>query len=383
MRARASFRLLPAALAASLLALAAPVAAHNLTLTDTLALLKTDGTFQVDLTLDLDAMALGVGPERDVADVMIMLRQLPPAELAAKAEALCQRLERAVIIRFDGKAVAPVVSLPEHGTKIADQAFVPTILGTTARLAGRVPFGARAVTVQVSGDFPPAVLTLLDQATARGERFPLAPGEESPPWQLRPDSGGSGEAPRGAARLEVAGRYLVLGFWHIVPEGLDHILFVLGLFLLAARWRPLLWQVTAFTAAHTVSLALATLGLVTVPARIVEPLIALSIAYVAVENTLTAELQPWRPVVVFFFGLFHGLGFAGVLAELGLPAGERLAALLSFNAGVELGQLFVLAAAFALLGVLRARPWYRRRIVIPLSLAIAAVGLYWAITRAL
>ena len=109
--------------------------------------------------------------------------------------------------------------------------------------------------------------------------------------------------------------------------------------------RALLWQVTAFTVAHAVTLALGTLGLITLPQDIVEPLIALSIAWVAIENILTSRLHPWRPAVVFGFGLLHGLGFAGVLSDLGLPDDERLLSLLTFNLGIEIGQLSVIALA--------------------------------------
>ena len=181
----------------------------------------------------------------------------------------------------------------------------------------------------------------------------------------------------------MAGLYARLGFIHIVPEGTDHILFVLGLFLLSARLRPLVWQVTAFTVAHAVTLTLAAFDVVTLPPRVVEPLIALSVAYVAIENVLTDRMTRWRPAVVFGFGLLHGLGFAGVLGELGLPEDERLLALLSFNAGIEVGQLAVIATAALSLGWWRTRPWYRPRVTVPASLAIAAVGLVWAVERAL
>ncbi|RYH03131.1 HupE/UreJ family protein [Salipiger sp. IMCC34102] len=142
--------------------------------------------------------------------------------------------------------------------------------------------------------------------------------------------------------------YIPTGFDHIVPLGLDHILFVLGLFFLSTHLKPLLWQVTAFTLAHTITLALAALGIVNVPGSIVEPLIALSIAYVAIENLFTRGLSPWRPIVIFGFGLLHGLGFASVLAEFGLPQGQFVPALIGFNIGVEIGQLAVIAVAFAI-----------------------------------
>lgn len=182
-------------------------------------------------------------------------------------------------------------------------------------------------------------------------------------------------------RAEIVRQYLWLGYTHILPKGLDHILFVVGLFLLSTRWRPLLLQVTAFTLAHSITLSLSIYGIVSLPSRVVEPLIALSIAYVAIENLLTRELKPWRLALVFMFGLLHGLGFAGVLRELGLPRGEFLTALVTFNLGVEGGQLTIIAAAWLAAGAFMARPWYRRMVVAPVSGLIAAVGIYWTVIR--
>ena len=184
------------------------------------------------------------------------------------------------------------------------------------------------------------------------------------------------------AKADVVRQYLWLGFTHIVPLGLDHVLFVLGLYLLSGKWRSVLWQVSAFTVAHTITLALSISGVIAVRAEIVEPLIAVSIAYVAVENILHKELKAWRIALVFGFGLLHGMGFAGVLQELGLPRGEFVTALLSFNVGVEFGQLSVVAAAFALVGWRWSeREWYRARIVVPASVAIACVAFYWTAER--
>ena len=138
---------------------------------------------------------------------------------------------------------------------------------------------------------------------------------------------------------------------------------------------------TAFTLAHTVTLILSTYGVVQLPSRVVEPLIALSIAYVAVENLLTSELRVSRVLLVFGFGLLHGLGFAGVLAELGLPQRNRLVALLAFNGGVELGQLAVILPVWLFLRALERFSVSRRAVVVPASLLIAAIGLYWTATR--
>ena len=184
-------------------------------------------------------------------------------------------------------------------------------------------------------------------------------------------------------RMEIVRQYLWLGYTHIVPKGLDHILFVIGLFLLSPRLKTLLLQVTAFTIAHSITLGLSMYGIVSLPPRVVEPLIALSIAYVAIENLLTRELKPWRVALVFMFGLLHGLGFAGVLRALGLPRAEFLTALLTFNAGVEIGQLTIIATAWLLVGAFMERRWYRKAITVPASSVIALVAIYWTVTRLL
>jgi hypothetical protein len=175
--------------------------------------------------------------------------------------------------------------------------------------------------------------------------------------------------------------YLRLGFHHIVPEGTDHILFVLGLFFLGVTWRKLLSQTTVFTIAHATTLFLSTYGIFSLPSRYVEPAIALSIAYIAIENVFKPKLGPGRLAVVFGFGLVHGLGFASSLSDVPFPKRDFLVALLGFNFGVDFGQLFVIALAFLAVGWFRNKPWFRARIAIPSSLAIAAVGLLWGVQR--
>ncbi|EGX99928.1 hypothetical protein AZA_89890 [Nitrospirillum viridazoti Y2] len=157
---------------------------------------------------------------------------------------------------------------------------------------------------------------------------------------------------------------------------------MLGIFLLTTRLRSILVQVTAFTLAHSVTLGLTMYGVISLPSRVVEPLIALSVAYVAVENILTARLTPWRPLVVFAFGLLHGMGFAGALADLRLARRDVIPALVSFNVGIELAQLSIIAAAYAAVALWhKDKPWYRRRVVIPASSLIAATGLFWTVQR--
>jgi hypothetical protein len=245
---------------------------------------------------------------------------------------------------------------------------------TTVRLHGPIPGGARTFTWSESesiGSYP---------------LIPQSEGDESAAWQWLDGDAESRPVRLSAAvipptRGEIIRQYLQLGFTHILPKGLDHILFVLGLFLLSRRMKPLLLQITSFTLAHTVTLALSIYGVISLPASIVEPLIALSIVFVAVENVFTAELRPSRVALVFAFGLLHGLGFAGVLSELGLPRAEFLPALVSFNVGVEGGQLTVVTLALLAVGLFRQRSWYRPAVVVPASWLIAAVGLYWSIQR--
>ena len=175
--------------------------------------------------------------------------------------------------------------------------------------------------------------------------------------------------------------FLRYGFTHVLPEGLDHILFVLGLFLLSRSWKPVLTQVTAFTLAHSLTLGLAAAGMIKVPASIVEPIIALSIAAIAIENIFHPEYTRWRLVIVLIFGSIHGLGFASGLAEKPIPQDSFLLALTGFNVGVEAAQLAVIGLAFTFTFWIKDETKYRRFVVIPASALIALAGLIWAYQR--
>jgi hypothetical protein len=183
-------------------------------------------------------------------------------------------------------------------------------------------------------------------------------------------------------KTDAAFLYLKLGYEHILPLGLDHILFVLSLFLLNPKLKPVLWQATAFTAAHTITLGLSIYKIINPPANIVEPLIALSILCVALENVFSPRLKATRIGVVFLFGLVHGMGFASALGQMGLPQNAYFTSLLMFNLGVELGQMTVILAAFFLLAKwFGDKPYYRRVIVIPLSVLISLVAAWWFVER--
>lgn len=182
--------------------------------------------------------------------------------------------------------------------------------------------------------------------------------------------------------------YVSIGVRHILPGGYDHILFILAIFLASPRVKPLLIQVSAFTVAHTLTLAIAAAGVIAPSASIVEPLIAATIAIAAFENIFFGRMTRLRPVLVFGFGLIHGMGFAGFFGELGLPDGQFWSALIGFNIGVEIGQLAVVGLAFAaslyFRGVLKQASrmdLYRPMVVIPASLVIGVIGLIWTFQR--
>jgi len=248
----------------------------------------------------------------------------------------------------------------------------------------------RDTVVTMSAELPPGTAPVSFGWAARNGGLVVRHGEGPEAYAAFLQGGEvSAPLPRPGAVEESTGavflRFVLEGFEHIIPKGLDHILFVLGLFFFSLAWRPLLAQVTAFTLAHTVTLGLATLSIITIPAAqmwLVEALIAISIAYVAVENILRPKLGWWRILVVFGFGLLHGLGFASVLGDLGLAQGQFILSLIAFNIGVEFGQLSVIAAAFVLFALPLGRSaMYRRVVVIPGSIAIAFVGLWWAFER--
>jgi len=176
--------------------------------------------------------------------------------------------------------------------------------------------------------------------------------------------------------------YLKLGFSHIIPQGFDHILFVSGLCLLSRKIKTILWQATAFTVAHSITLALSMKNIIVAPSAVVEPIIALSILFIAIENMLLTELKPWRVALVFMFGLIHGMGFASALNEIGLPRNKFALSIFSFNVGVELGQVTIILLMFGLIIIpLGKIKDYRKRVVFPLSALIGLIALYWTIQR--
>ena len=183
--------------------------------------------------------------------------------------------------------------------------------------------------------------------------------------------------------LSLFGSEIKRGFTHVIPLGLDHILFVLGVFLMTRKGKPLLLQISAFTVAHTLTLWLASAGMVRVPASIVEPVIAASIVAIALENIFHQRYTHWRLLVVFVFGLIHGLGFAGVMSTRLDSTSSLIVGLLGINVGVELGQLAVILIALMATWRISSASGYRKFVVIPGSILIALAGVWWVIERTL
>ncbi len=335
-----------------------------------------DGEVAVQMTLNLEAAIAGIGAghedtsESPEAATYDRLRVLPPAALRAEFDRVATDFLNWITLEGNGEPIPlsiTSVDIPEVGD---------TALARISGLAltAQAPPGADRLTWRVDPRLGDSAIRVVNSASGEVLRSEFVrAGETSAPLSVA--------APQPQSRTAVFVRYLEVGFTHIVPKGLDHILFVVGLFLLSTRLSALLWQVTAFTLAHTVTLALGMAGIVQLSPAIVEPLIALSIVYLAVENILTDRVHFWRPVVVFCFGLLHGLGFAGVLREIGPAPGQFVLSLVAFNVGVELGQLAVIAGCFLVLGWTMRRPWYRSRVAIPISLAIGMIAAVWVVQR--
>ncbi len=347
---------------------------------------NTKGTFKVEIRASIEALLTGInGQYKNTTDAPNAqayddLRVLPPAQLARTFHSFEKQFSQQIKINFDNNPAEFIVSsldIPEPG-----YVKVPRI--STIIIEGKVPLSAASLSWYYPARFGDHAVRVR-QVDEENEKWHwsswqwLRNDEVSQPFSLT-------EVFTQASFFQVVRTYLVSGFEHILPKGLDHILFILGIFLLSVQIKPLLWQVTMFTIAHTITLGLSMNGVLNLPANIVEPLIALSIAYIGIENILTPNLHKSRLLIVFIFGLLHGLGFASVLSDFGLPDNNFATALISFNIGVEIAQLsIILLAYFFIANLLRRQlaheQYYRRYIVIPGSLLIAITGLFWTYER--
>jgi hypothetical protein len=341
--------------------------AHEIGKTQVQASLR-DGAYEIDVVVDPDALL----PALEAYGQRTISRDLPRDERDRRIAALASVFLERARVSFDGRGAASAFAyIP--ASAFNDYAQAPS----KVRLRGAVPPGASDFSFTYGlalGTY--ALNTRIGDGPVQTQW--VVGGAPSQPVSLSATL----PEPTGA---EIGWQYFALGFTHSLPHGFDHVLFVAGIFLLTSKWKSIVAQVSTFTIAHSITLALTMYGIVSLPAKVVEPMIALSIAYVAIENLIVSELKPWRLALVFSFGLLHGMGFAGVLRDLGLPRPAFLTALVTFNVGVEAGQLTVIAVAFAASAYWQRgdRATYRRFIVVPASIAIALVGVFWTLQRAL
>ena len=338
----------------------------------------TDNQVQLDLSLnieialsDIDASLVTDTNDSKNADAYDALRQLNAAELKDE-------------IRRNAKSFLNKLQVMVGGNRLAlNIAGITVEDGIDFSLPRRTNITLKAVLP--SNDAP--VVVGLDQTLGD---FAIRQQDPSiDPDDLYTDYISAGQTslpiPRGGvidrSWQEITSQYIVSGIAHIIPKGLDHIIFIAGLFFFSPKWRPLLMQVTVFTLAHSFTLALATYGFVSIPASVVEPLIALSIVWIGIENVIRPKIGVSRLGVIFTFGLLHGLGFAFVLGEVGLAGSAFMISLVAFNIGVELGQLLVLAPLLVMAALIGSHAKYHQRVEVPASSMIAVIGLYWFVER--
>jgi hypothetical protein len=342
----------------------------------------SEGRYRVEIRASIEALLTGINAQYQdttqapTAEEYDHLRVMEAPDLMREFEPFRQRMLDAIELRFDDDLAASTignVDIPVPGyTK------VPRI--SVIVLEGQVPDGAKSLSFYYPAAFGDSAVRVR-QVDEVNQQWHWSG------WQwIREDRPSDGfsltEVFSPPTTWDIVVEYVTAGFDHIVPRGLDHILFVFGLFLFSMRMRPLLWQVTMFTIAHSITLALAMTELLILPARVVEPLVALSIAYVGIENLWHRKLHKSRLLLVFSFGLLHGLGFASMLSDFGMPDDAFVTALIAFNVGVEFGQLAVLLTAFLTVGLwFGNKPYYRALVVVPGSLLISIIGLYWAWQR--
>ncbi len=316
-----------------------------------------------------------------------------PAEQAQLLAPIAEQLSSGINVFIDGQVYPPLLlswQLEALSLEAIINPLSPQMATLTFALDTQSVPANGVIEVSIDDNLEVPWPTLLRVDSAENplpvSRLLTANERSSRPIALNPDSSNSDTSTSAGLMIAFLDwipniSWAAIGFEHIIPAGLDHIFFVLGLFFLSTRLSKLLYQVSCFTVAHSLTLGLATLGMVSVPASVVEPLIAASIIFIAVDNLYNHSLARWRLAVVTIFGLLHGLGFAAALSDLILPAENFFSTLFFFNLGVEVGQLTVLALAFLTVGWLRNWTKYSERVARPATVTIAGVGTYWLVKR--
>lgn len=358
--------------------------AHSDDITKATLSLENNEQYQLTVTVDFIHLLKKHSEISDNDDKVInAINQMSFVEQKKLVEAVQARVSQQSSLYFDRHIqITPTFKglQLQHLKRILSQQANLSEYKTQLIATGKIPRDVSDVAISFSPLIGQVILSVI-----RPEKEIISTGSISSPHQIDfTQANLTTNTIKIPTAIEHAADYIYQGFIHIVPKGLDHILFVLALLLFAKRRSTLIWQVSVFTLAHTITLALGIYGLITISSAIVEPLIALSIIYVGVENIYRSNKMTTkhaRLAIIFAFGLLHGLGFASVLTEVGLPESQYLVSLIAFNIGVELGQLTVIAVAFICLLPFRVKAWYQTKLVLALNITIAIIATYWLIER--
>ena len=332
-------------------------------------------TFDIVIRQNFEVLLSGIAfahkdtddsPQKQTYD---RFRALPDGELETAIRNFLPAFLAQISLEIDGRRVSPILT----GITVETNPNLKQARWTQVRLRAQAASPPRTLKWRYGATYGPNILRLKEETSGAIKTYWLAEGTESEPIRL------ADIAAPGLWGQVV--NFLWVGYVHILPLGYDHILFIMGVYFLARRLGQVVTLVTTFTVAHSVTLYLGVKALVVLPALYVESAIALSIAIVGFEILRNTEARALalKVATVFLFGLFHGLGFAGVLMESGFAGGQILVPLVAFNIGVELGQLTVIGAMFALVVYgLRSREDLLRRLRLGMAggLMIAGIGLF-------
>ncbi|MCB1076311.1 MAG: HupE/UreJ family protein [Verrucomicrobiae bacterium] len=359
--------------------LVSPAHAHKVSAVSVVAEFDTKAkTFKVELAMDVD-------PTGDPA----IDDQVPP-EKAAYSFAT-----EALKIYFDDTpmTIEPTIRLVTTSDKDTPQELVrKAVIGT---LAGKIPEEAENFLLHVNENTEAAVVMVTNKDGKPARRLQvLYPGEFSNPVSLAPviegdpfkESSQKGNEAQSAGtpaskEAEPSAKvpfhsWIGRGFSAVIPKGAEFWAFTFALFLLSLRSRPLGWQVGAYAVAHSIALSLSAFKLVDLPMNLVLPIVAISAAYPAIENLFVSELKPWRPVLIFVLGIFHGFAFGQILWSHDPVTLELPLAVAGFNLGIELAQFALLVLASLIAVALSRKPWFRHGIAIPLCVIVAGIAIY-------
>lgn len=353
--------------------------AHEFEVTEASVIVYSDTEFGLSINVDLielfgNQLSIDVPENEGSAEQMIeSVRSLPLSDIISAVQSAKENFRLSVNVYVDGS----LAELEEFETASAMNLYQllqrnPEMTTYRAEFTSTGVFESGS---ELQIQFPES-LGVVSLSIASPSQTLLTPNELSNGYLMK-----LGGVQGFSTKVATAVNYTHHGFRHVLPLGLDHILFVVALCLLSTSLSVLVWQISAFTLAHTLTLGLSSAAVINLPSDIVEPIIALSIAWVAFENLFAKKLHKWRIFIVFLFGLIHGLGFASALMGLGLSSSQWLTSLLFFNIGVELGQLAVVAATIFVIYWWRDKPWYPKFMQTPICVMIGFMGLYWAVER--